>query len=298
MERFISRCDGTSGRPASRGSTTLPPMSTAAFVLVLGSAVLHASWNLLVKASGDRLVTAAGQVGLGAAAFAPVLFVTGLPWGALHWVALSAVIHLLYGLSLVAGYERGDLSAVYPIARGTAPALIAIGAAVLLGDELGATGVAAVALVVLGIVAIGLTGSRHGLGWAVVTGMLIASYTIVDGHAVRGLDSAVGYTAALAVGNAILYLATVIAVRGASGVRAGIRADWWKQLGGGAASVTAYMLVLAAARLSPLGLVSAVRETSVVIGALFGWLLLGEHLGKRRLLAASAIAVGLVLIRI
>lgn len=271
-------------------------MSTAAFLLVLASAVLHASWNLLIKASGDRLVTAAGQVTLGAIAFSPVLLWTGIPWGAMHWVALSAAIHLLYGLSLVAAYERGDLSAVYPIARGTAPALVTIGAVLLLGDEIGTAGIVAVALIVAGIIAIGLTGARHGMGWAIITGLFITGYTLVDGHAVRGLDSALDYTATLFLGNAILYVVTVVGIRGFDGVRRGIRENWWQQLLGGSASVLAYTLVLAAARLAPLGLVSAVRETSVIIGALAGWLILREPLGKRRLVAATAIAAGLVVI--
>lgn len=273
-------------------------MSTAAFLLVLGSAVLHASWNLLIKASGDRLVTAAGQVTLGALVFAPVLFWTGIPWGAMHWVALSAAIHLLYGLSLVAAYERGDLSAVYPIARGTAPALVTIGAALFLGDAIGVAGVVAVSLIVCGIVAIGLTGARHGMGWAVITGLFITAYTLVDGHAVRGLDSALDYTATLFLGNAVLYVAFVLVVRGYSGVREAMRRDWWRQALGGSASVLAYTMVLIAARISPLGLVSAVRETSVIIGALAGWLILREPLGGRRLVAASAIGAGLVVIAI
>lgn len=271
-------------------------MSTAAFLLVLASAGLHASWNLLIKASGDRLVTAAGQVVLGSLAFAPALIWTGIPTGALPWVAASALIHLAYGLSLVAAYERGDLSAVYPIARGTAPALVTIGSVVMLGDRVEPSAVIAITLIVAGIVAIGLAGHRHGLGWAVVTGLFITAYTLVDGHAVRGLETAVGYTATLFLANGVLYGVTVVAVRGVDRVRAGIAADWRRQLGGGIASVIAYTLVLAAARLAPLGLVSAVRETSVVIGALAGWLVLREPLGRRRLAAAVAIAAGLMLL--
>ena len=260
-------------------------MSTTAFLLVLLSAVLHASWNLLIKASGDRSVTAAGQVALGAAVFSPVLLWTGIPWQAMHWVALSAVIHLLYGLSLVAAYERGDLSAVYPIARGTAPALVAIGAALFLGDQIGTAGVAAVILIVAGIVWIGLSGPRHGVGWAITTGLFITAYTLVDGHAVRTLDSALGYTATLFLGNALLYFATALGVRGWARLRRGLRENWWQQLSGDSASVLAYTLVLIAARIAPLGLVSAVRETSVIIGALAGWLILREPLGPRRVAA-------------
>jgi drug/metabolite transporter (DMT)-like permease len=266
-------------------------LSTSAFLLVLGSAVLHASWNLAIKASGDRLVTAAGQVVLGALAFTPALVVTGLPHGAWGWVALSSVVHLLYGLSLVAAYERGDLSAMYPIARGTAPALVAIGAAVLLGDSITLAGVVAIGLIVGGIVAIGLTGRPRGVPWAILTGIFITTYTIIDGRAVRALDTAVAYTVFVFLGNAVLYAALLVWRRGITDIVAAVRIEWWKQALGGSAS-----LVLTAARTSPLGLVSAVRETSVVFGAIAGWLLLHEQLGSKRVIAASSIAAGLAVI--
>jgi drug/metabolite transporter (DMT)-like permease len=269
---------------------------TSAFILVLGSAVLHASWNLAVKASGDRLVTAAGQVILGAIAFAPALLVTDLPHGAWGWVALSSVVHQLYGLSLVAAYDRGDLSAMYPIARGTAPALVTGGAALLLGDSVGIAGVAAIALVVAGIGVIGISGRPRGVPWAVLTGLFITVYTLVDGQAVRQLDSALGYTVSIFLGNALLYAMLLVGLRGVRGTAAGVRADWWRQLLGGAASALAYLMVLFAARIAPLGLVSAVRETSVVFGALAGWVILRERLGLRRVGAAVLIAAGLAVI--
>jgi drug/metabolite transporter (DMT)-like permease len=271
-------------------------VSTSAFLLVLGSAVLHASWNLAIKASGDRLVTAAGQVVLGALAFTPALVVTGLPHGAWGWVALSSVVHLLYGLSLVAAYERGDLSAMYPIARGTAPALVAIGAAVLLGDSITLAGVVAIGLIVGGIVAIGLTGRPRGVPWAILTGIFITTYTIIDGRAVRALDTAVAYTVCVFLGNAVLYAGLLVWRRGMTHILAAVRIEWWKQALGGSASALAYLLVLTAARTSPLGLVSAVRETSVVFGAIAGWLLLHEQLGSKRVIAASSIAAGLAVI--
>jgi drug/metabolite transporter (DMT)-like permease len=229
-------------------------------------------------------------------AFAPVLLFTGLPEGVWGFVALSGVVHLGYGLSLVAAYDRGDLSAVYPIARGTAPALVTLGAALLLGDQIGWAGLVAVGLIVGGIIAIGLTGRPRGVGWAIITGLFITSYTLIDGHAVRQLDTALAYTVCVFIVNAMFYVPVVVWWRGVQGVAAGIRTDWWKQLLGGSASATAYILVLMAAREAPLGLVSAVRETSVIFGALAGWLILREHLGGRRVAAALSIAVGLALI--
>jgi drug/metabolite transporter (DMT)-like permease len=271
-------------------------MATGAFLLVLSSALLHASWNLAIKVSNDRLVTAGAQITLGALAFSPLLLFIELPSGVWGWVALSSGIHLLYGLSLVAAYERGDLSAMYPIARGTAPALVTVSAAVLLGEEIGAVGLFAISLIVGGIIAIGLNGRPRGVGWAIITGLFITTYTLIDGHAVRQLDSALAYTVCVFLGNTVLYWPVVLWRRGLAGIVASVRIDWWKQLLGGTASALAYILVLVAARISPLGLVSAVRETSVVFGALAGWLLLRERLGGQRMIAATSIAVGLVVV--
>lgn len=268
-------------------------MPTSAFVLVLGSAVLHAGWNLAIKASGDRLVTAAGQVVLGALLFAPALLATGPPHGAWGSVAASSVVHLGYGLSLVAAYDRGDLSTVYPIARGSAPALVTIAGVALLGDSIRPIAVVAIAVIVLAIVMIGTAGRPRGVPWALLTGWLISTYTIIDTAAVRGLDSAVSYTICLFLGNGLLFAIAVFVRRDRHAIAAGIRDEWWKMAIGGTASALAYLLVLAAARSAPVGLVSAVRETSVVIGALAGWRLLGEPLGSRRVLAAAAIAAGL-----
>lgn len=273
-------------------------MTTATFFVVLASAVMHASWNLAIKASGDRLTTAGAQVALGALAFSPLLGLVGIPWTAFGWVALSSATHLLYGLSLVAAYERGDLSAVYPIARGVAPALIALGAAVLLGDSITTPGIVAITLIVVGIGAIGLAGRPRGISWALTTGLFITVYTLIDGHAVRGLDGSVAYTICVFVGNSALYLPVILWRRGLAATVTTIMGNWWRLLLGGIASAGAYALVLVAARTTPLGLVSAVRETSVVFGALAGWLLLGESFGPRRLVAAAAIGAGLVLVRL
>lgn len=271
-------------------------MSTGAFLLVLMSALLHVSWNLAIKTSGDPLVTSGAQVALGGLAFSPVLLFTGVPTEALGWVALSGIVHLSYGLSLVAGYERGDLSAVYPIARGTAPAFVALGAALLLGDALGLAGVAAIGLIVSGIAVIGLAGRPRGVPWALLTGLFITTYTLIDGNAVRHLDGSIAYTTCVFLWNATLYVPVVLWRRGRTRVAAVLRSEWWKQILGGSASALAYILVLMAARTAPLGLVSAVRETSVIFGALAGWLLLHEGLGIRRVIAAVLIAAGLGLV--
>ena len=270
-------------------------MPPAALGLVLLSAVLHASWNLVVKASRDRLAAAWMQTTIGALVFAPVLIVQGIPserWGSL---AVSAVFHLGYALTLVAAYDRGDLSVVYPIARGSAPLLVMLGAALLLDDTPGAGGVAAVILIAGGILSM-VRRSRGGVAWALVCGGFIAGYTLVDGSAVRTDGGSLRYVVTLIGLNAITLLIVMVIRRTPSAMLETVRRDGWRNAFAGSASVVAYALVLTAARWAPLGLVSAVRETSVILGALGGWLLLKEPFGPARLRASALIAVGLMVL--
>ncbi len=269
-------------------------MSSGALGLVLLAAGLHASWNLVVKASRDRLVAAWMQTTIGALVFLPVLVVQGLPtqWRSL---SVSAVLHLGYALTLVAGYDRGDLSVVYPIARGTAPLLVTAGAALFLDDRPALLGVVAVGLIAGGILGT-VRRATGGVAWAVACGGFIAAYTLVDGAAVRSGGGPLRYVVCLIALNAVTLFAA-IAVRGrVPALGATLRSDGWRNAFGGAASVAAYALVLTAARSAPLGLVSAVRETSVVLGALGGWLLLREPLGPSRVAASAVIAAGIVLL--
>ncbi len=268
-------------------------MSALPLFLVLSSAVLHASWNLVVKSSNDRLLAGWAQVVAAALVMAPLVLLNPIPARILPYVALSAAVHTLYISSLVAAYERGELSLVYPVARGTAPLIVTVVAAWLLDDIPSAGGIAAILLVVVGVLWLARGTNTDGLGWALVTAVAIASYTVIDGASVRTLDTAVGYTGAVFVGNAILLTPMVLVRRGYGSIRQILIREGGRNLFGGAASAAAYVLVLAAARLAPLGLVSAFRETSVVIGALAGWLILSEPDGPRRLRGASLVALGL-----
>lgn len=267
-----------------------------ALVLVLVAAMLHASWNLLVKASGDRLVAGWAQVFFGAVVFAPFLLAVGVPWRAWPYFAVSGVLHLAYSLSLVAAYERADLSVAYPIARGVAPLIVTVAAFVFLDDRPGPVAIAGIVLLVLGVLLIGLRRPVDGIGWALVTALLIASYTSVDGAAVRSLGESFAYTITVFWAGALLFTPIVIRVRTWRRLRSSLVAEWWRYVFAGIASAGAYGLVLIAARSAPLGLVAAVRETSVVFGALGGWLLLREPLGSKRLRASVLIAAGLVLV--
>ena len=270
-------------------------MSISVLALVLAAAVLHASWNLVLKASGDRLVSAAVQCAAGGVALLPLLVAAGYPTAQWEYLLGSTALHLGYGLTLVAGYERGDLSVVYPIARGTSPLLVAIGAAMLIDDIPSPLGVAGIVLVAIGILAVS-RGRPSGVLWAVVCGVFIAGYTLVDGSAVRAAGESLPYTAALIINNTITLGAVALIRRGPTAARSAAVRSGGRDILGGLASAGAYLLVLTAARSAPLATVSAVRETSVIIGALAGWLLLGESFGRARVAAALAICAGVALI--
>jgi len=270
-------------------------MPLSAFALVLTAALLHAGWNVLLKVSGDRLVAAAVQSVAGALVLAPFLIADGYPVDRWASLAASGLFHLGYGLTLVGAYERGDLSVMYPVARGTAPLLVTVGAAVFLDDTLGGLGVVGVVLIAAGILGV----VRHpgrGATWAFACGCFIAGYSLVDGAAVRVEGGSLRYTAALLVTNAVTLSTVALARRGPRRALSAARSGGARQLLGGVASAVAYLLVLISARWAPLGAVSAVRETSVVIGAIAGWRLLGEPFGRARAIGAAVIAVGLVVL--
>ncbi len=271
-------------------------MAAVPLLLVLGSALLHASWNLVVKSANDRLLAAWAQAVFGGLVFVPVLVSIGLPSSVLPAVLVSSFVHLLYGLGLVAAYDRGELSLVYPVARGIAPVLVTASAALLLNDIPSTGGLVAIGFVAAGVLWVAKGNDRRGLGWALATGAAIAAYTTIDGASVRTLDTALAYTGAVFVANAIWYVPVVAVRRSRQEVVTAIRAEWWRQLFAGMASIGAYALVLTAARLAPLGLVAAFRETSVLFGAAGGWLILREQEAKRRLRGAALITIGLAVL--
>lgn len=276
-------------------------MAILALVLALLAAVMHATWNFILKDSGDRLATVVSMSLGGAIVYAPWIYaVQGLPSGVVQPLAVSTVVHVLYSLALVAAYARTDFSVAYPIARGVAPALVALGGWIFLDDVLGWTAIGAVALIVAAIVAISWTPrssrSLHaaGIRWALLTGLAISIYTIVDTAAVRESGAALSYTVTLIASSGGLLALVAMRTRN---VRTMLAPLVDRPLAVGLAAVLnigAYALVLFAATRAPVALVSAVRETSVVLGALAGVVLLGEPFGRRRLAGAAAVAVGII----
>jgi drug/metabolite transporter (DMT)-like permease len=270
--------------------------------LVLAAALLHASWNALVKAGGDPFVRLAVVNAVGGLCAVPMLFLVGLP-APDSWPYLfgSVVVHHAYYLALAYGYRFGDLSHVYPIARGVAPPLVAFCAWAFAGESLGPLGLLAILIVSGGIVSLAFTDDGRlaaikPLALGLTTGVTIAGYTLFDGLGGRAAGDVFAYIAWLFVIDAVPF-SVLVACRYRHRLGPALAACWRPAALGGALSVVAYGLVIWAMSLTSMAAVSALRETSVIIAAWIGTRLLHEPFGTRRVLAASLVATGVLLLQ-
>lgn len=272
-------------------------MTVAVTGLVLLAALMHAGWNALVKGAADRTVTL-GLIALGHVVPAVIVagFVPPPALAALPYIVASTVIHWGYYVFLNYSYRHGDLSFAYPVARGLAPVLIALGALGLAGEALPALAWIGIGIVSVGILSLASfrAASRHATGFAVATSLTIAAYSVADGIGIRVSGSPLGYVAWLFV--AEIFVAAFVLI----GWRKRVRATPLRSIAlgflGGVISGGAYALVLYAKTLAPLGVVSALRETSVIFAALIGILVFGERPAGRRLVAAGVVAAGIVVL--
>lgn len=270
---------------------------------VLGSAVLHASWNALAHGIRDRLV-GFSLIGLAyTGACAALVLATGLPEpAAWPWIASSAAVHVVYQLALMGSYQLGQFSQVYPLARGTSPWVVAVVSLTLLDQHLPATELAGVLVVSAGLISLVLLGGRPrrsdlpALAAAFATGVMIATYTVLDGVGVR-TTSVLSYGAwmFLLQGPAIPLLAWI--ARGRR-LAADLRPSLLVGLTGGLISLLAYGLVLWAQTRGALAPIAALRETSIIIAALIGAVFLREHLGRGRAVAGAVVVLGIVLLNL
>ncbi|MGH9014946.1 MAG: EamA family transporter [Acidimicrobiia bacterium] len=268
-----------------------------ATLLALGSAGLHAAWNLLIMTSSERLLAAWGQFLVGGLLFVPVLLLVGVPGSAaLPFLVGSSLVHVLYVLALTRAYHHGDFSFAYPLARGGGALLAAVGGVLFLSDVLSGLAWLAIAIVVGGLASLVRPQvSRLALLWAGLTAATIGTYTTLDAAGARR-SSGLGYGIALVLGAGIALSVLLLVVGRAGDIVPAVRLEWRRYLVGGVCSTLAYSMVLAGARLAPVGYVAALRESSVVLGAGAGWLFLHERPGRGRLVAASIVATGLVLL--
>ncbi len=269
--------------------------------LVLVSAGLHASWNLIIKRQDDKLFSGWLTSLTPSVLLAPALLFTGLPSPQV-WPILcaSGLVQTVYMIALVQAYSHGDLSVVYPVARGTAPLLVAIGAPLVLGERLSPLGVIGIGLVGGGITWLGLSARRsaattRALFWALTTAATIATYSMIDKVGVAQTHP-LAYVIVLLGLNAATMTPYVLWKRDRRQLPALWRQTWRSAVTGGLLSLTGYLLVLTAMRLTQVSYVAALRETSVIFAAILGARVLGEPYGGRRLLASIVVAVGLFLL--
>jgi drug/metabolite transporter (DMT)-like permease len=279
-------------------------MTATVFAAVLLAALLHASWNALVKNGADKRVNMAAVVvghvpaSLLAIAFAPMPDLASLPY-----MLGGMLCHFGYQIFLLNAYRYGDLTQVYPIARGSAPLLVAAVSVTLLGERLTQIEMLAIAVIALGLMSIALVRQSDGTRnlpaarLALLTGCFIASYSLIDGLGARVSGSPLGFYAWLGLANAVIFAVymTVTAPGVMGRVLTSGRKVFWV---GGTASFVAYAMVVWAFTQAPIALVTALRETSIVFALLIGVFFFGERLNLPKVLATFATLLGAVLLRL
>ena len=296
------------GRPGA----ILRPMTALSLVLVLLSAVAHASWNLMLKRAGDPEVFAWVMLVVGSILLAPVglalLWYNSMDFPGLWFLLASVVLHVFYFMLLARGYATGDLSLVYPVARGMGPMLVPVLAVILLGEIVETMAIVGISAIVGGIYTISWWGNFHqvlrspllflrsaGMRYAVLTGLTIAVYSIVDKEGVDHIQPLL-YIYFLDIGTVALLAPYILANKGMETVKAEWRANAVPITVSGLLAFAAYGLVLTAFSLSRVSYVAPAREGGIVIGVLMGIFLLKEPFGRGRLLGSGLIVGGLVLI--
>jgi len=266
---------------------------------VLGAALLHATWNAIVKASEDKQLDS-----FGVAVASGLIALMLLPWlptpaqASWPWLAGSALVHILYFMFLAGAYRWGDLSFAYPVMRGGGPLIVALAGGSVFGEVLSATHWAAIALISMGILALASGAhDRRATYFAVGNAMVIAAYTLIDAKGVRASGAPISYTLWFFAANGFVIGALGWLQRGRDlGTYA--RRRWPRAMLGGALALGAYGIALWAMTLAPVALVAVLRETSVIFAAIIGALFLREKFTRRRLIATGAVLCGLAALRL
>ncbi len=278
-------------------------MSGSIFLMVIGAALLHAIWNALVKGGGDKTLSIAAVV-VGQAIFALLVmpFVPIPDWQCWPWFVASIVLHIGYQFFLGNAYRTGDLTQVYPIARGVAPLIVATVSIAFLGVVLGTLELVAIGVIAAGIMSLSLVRQRDGVRnrgaavLALVTGCFIAGYSLVDGTGARIAETGVGFYAWSSFANTIFYILIGVKVR--PNLLQDLRGMGKVILIGGGASFVAYAMVVNAFMHAPIALVTALRETSIIFALLIGVGFLGERLDLPKVFSTMLTLCGAALLRL
>ena len=287
-------------------------MTAASLILVLLAAVAHASWNLLLKRAADPEVFAWCLLVVATVLLAPLgvalLFFNSVDFTALWFILATIALHVLYFNLLARGYAQGDLSLVYPVARGMGPMLVPVLAVVFLNETIEPLAIAGIAAIIGGIYTISWWGNFHlvlrspllflrsaGMRYAVLTGLTIAAYSIVDKEGVGHVQPLL-YMYFLSIGTAAMLAPYILLHKGVDSVRTEWRANAVPIPIAGLLTFAAYGLVLTAFSLSRVSYVAPAREVGIVISVMLGVFLLKEPFGRGRLLGSGFIVAGLALI--
>ena len=278
-------------------------MTTSVFLSVLFAAFLHALWNGLIKFGEGKmtgmLIMTLVQGGIGLVIALTREFPEGVVW---IWLLGSGVFHSAYKLFLGYAYEHGDLSRVYPIARGAAPLIVLIFGMFFLADKIEAGEYFGVFVLGLGILLMGQGAfasgeSRRLVPLALGSALATAGYSVVDGLGARVAGDAVTYVAWLFVFDALMFTPCAIAFRGTHVLRASPR-GWAMASVASVASYGAYAIAVWGMTQAPIALVAALRETSILFAVLIGWLIFGEKMDRTKSAAAILIVSGVMLTRL
>lgn len=268
-------------------------MIETASLLMLASGAAHAVVNAIVKSGGDKMSSRALVDGSSALLVLPLAFVVPFPTAALPFLLASFAVHTVYLVCLIKAFEGADMSAVYPVMRGSAPVIAAVAAVLWLRDPVTWPVVAGLLLVSLGTLAVAWWNppSRRALAWALATGASIAAYTVIDAKGVRAAPSALSY----AVWVFILLgfgIGALFAVWRGKRFVTEARTQWKPGLIAGALSLVTYGLALWAYRLGDVPRLAALRESSILFGVAIAFIFLKERVSLGRALGAGLIAAG------
>ena len=278
-------------------------MAWTVFLAVLLAALLHAGWNAIVKTGLSKqtsmflLSAGHGAIGIVVALFHPLP-----PAHVWPWLLVSGLIHMAYQLFLSYAYEHGDLSRVYPIARGAAPLIVLVVSLLALSDPMDPGDLTGILVLACGIALMARGVLRNGesrrlLPFALGAAVATAGYTLADGLGARAWGVPLAYVGWLMILSALFFTPAVMALKG----RAVLQADgqaWAMGMVAAAASFAAYAIAVWAMTQAPIALVGALRETSILFAVLIGWLAFGERMDRGKAVAAGLIVLGVVLTRV
>ncbi len=277
-------------------------MTLSVTLLVLIGALLHATWNAIIRGGQNKsLDSISVALGASAVSIAALPFFPSPGWHIWPYVLASTAIHFAYYRLIAASYQRGGISLVYPLMRGTAPFLVALLSFQVLGERVSFGAMIGIATISAGILTMAFDarkGSLTAVFFALLNACVIAFYTLVDGYGARTAHNPVSYTLWITVLPPLPLYAHALYRHNAAEIAEHLRSNWWKAIIGGAGSVASYSLALWAMTQAPVALVAALRETSILFALLISIFIFKEDASKWRYLAGAIIACGALALKL